>query len=281
MADAGRTRQQHHPRVRSSSQTEPRGVLPLVVEEQASVDFAKTPEQIKREALFSKVITYLDPEDRSKDPFTLSPASKLDSIWFYAMMSHGETPAPYVPTWIQLGFCACSDRGEASKLAIMYRRLIFGHRFDEQWKIFVNGIAADPGACTFAEFEAAYAAGTLAALLRSKVDPRPRAEQAILTRLDRFFPTRNRPVWNFKAFLANTDEAKVPPHLLEASVLYGFTGSQTVQEKTDLKEFYKELLRKVDPLELEDARVQGRLVAFTKSKTKIESRFEAWMKGCQ
>ena len=170
-------------------------------------------------------------QQHQQPSFDLLPASKRESLLFYAEMSHGARPRAEAPWWLKLGFCVCHDADEEGQLAAMYRRLLFGDRFDGEGRIRVGARTT----CTFAEFEGAYASSssspagngrgssrssssnkTMAQLLRSKGAFRSLLphEMEMAARLDGFFAKQDLAVWRLKAFLRIEDRPDVPPSVL-------------------------------------------------------------------
>ena len=224
----------------------------------------------------------------------LLPASKRESLLFYAEMSHGARPRAEAPWWLKLGFCVCHDADEEGQLAAVCRRLLFGDRFYGEGRIRVGARTT----CTFSEFEGAYAsfsssspAGngngdgngrgssrssssnkTMAQLLRSKAAFRSLLphEMELAARLDGFFAKRDLAVWRLKAFLRIEDRADVPPDVLQVAVQYGFARCRSRWEEESLKDVYRRLLRAAGPLAVNGVCLRGTLFAFAQCRVEVQ-----------
>ncbi|KAH7884981.1 hypothetical protein F5I97DRAFT_1311550 [Phlebopus sp. FC_14] len=211
--------------------------------------------------IFEAALPYLDPED---DPRNLEPQAKRLSFLLYGMLLNGYHPNPtqteeVIQTlYFTFGFCTgCGSQGE-QELPRLYRTLI--------------------SRCSFKEFWTAYESNSLISLFDAY---RLSAERKRINHLDTFL-NRNSceapTVWRLRTFTQSTNT--YPPHYL--AVDYGFFNCDTVEERSALKNVYKDLLEcpRADPMELHAACIKGKLYDFAKEYLpRLEQRFVRLMKN--
>ncbi|KAL6307475.1 hypothetical protein BKA93DRAFT_893568 [Sparassis latifolia] len=199
---------------------------------------------------------YLDPADKDKAVQEFTPQAKRDSFMLYALLLRGWHPDPVsLPDlFFDFGFCTCRE----TPLAFLYLDLI--------------------KRCTFTEFWKAHQSNSLIPLFDAyglaqhrKRMPHLEAFLAVGSNVNDFRPS----VWNLVLFL-NTEGADAPRYLL---VDYGFLNCDNAKEKLDLKEVYTRLLKKVDPMDLHNACITGRLYDFASRHTPLSHRFQRLMRN--
>ena len=121
-------------------------------------------------------------------------------------------------------------------------------------------------AATFDEFWHAFRDGKLIELMDNHG---LRGERRSFPQLEAFFADRScchRPVWRLCHFLAfEVSSIDIPSLALKGAQNFGFSPDLGVRTSLELRALYKRLLSNRDPLELDDARSQGRLLDYAKS----------------
>ena len=216
-----------------------------------------------RASIFKTVRQYLTPEDRAKRSSDL-PRSKRECLKLYAVLSHGTHPSKDDEYWHKFGFCVCTTAKEQDQLATLYRRLIFGARYDESWQSLREDLPPTSNqSCTFAEFAAAYDDVSLAKLLRSKAVVKEPHEEAILAHLDGHFIERTLSLQRLATFLAMGEKESPPADMMNSLVHFGFGGSHSSNDLTTLKLMCRILLEKLDASTLYHVAMQGKFREFT------------------
>ena len=225
---------------------------------------------------------HLSLEDQGLSFSELSPPAKKDSFFFFSVLSMGEYPNPNLANlWFNFGFCVCPDEYQQRMLGTFYSNLTHGNKIREDWDRALNSHRHDSPpveTCTFAEFWTHFEQGNLVSLIK-----RYRGDGVFAHRyLETFLsipPNRQRPrVWHLKHLLelgdgiGNTSVLNCPERdqLWAAREAFGLdltTSQLDVKDTMILKDLYRRLLFGwgddiIDPLELEEARVQGRLLEF-------------------
>ncbi|PGH16437.1 hypothetical protein AJ79_01768 [Helicocarpus griseus UAMH5409] len=187
-----------------------------------------------------KARSYLDAEDRLKEPTELKPSAKQRCFHFVAMICHTPRPHPTDEAWDDFGFAICLSEHEETNLARLYWRLLFGNARG------VNSSTAghdnqSPPTATFTEFWQAFESHTIDQLMDSKGLVRQRSH---FNHHAAFFrpPNDLRPsIWSLMQFLRLNDPAKYPPNAaVEAD--YGFMNCRTFAETCILTGIYRKLL---------------------------------------
>ncbi|KAF5981690.1 hypothetical protein FBULB1_4628 [Fusarium bulbicola] len=224
---------------------------------------------------------YLAPEDQKKDFKDLSPFSKMHCFAFYSIIRASGYPPPVnrnVCHWFDFGFVVCKDQHEEETLCRMYNTMLFGStsklEYEESLKSSTPATFMDKKhpACTFDEFWKTWERGDLMAIFNrcwavftTKIFFQV-SEYDLLSRLRVFFETETpRPsIWKLRHFLAIEDisvESAVP-ELAQAAEDYGFSETLDTRTTIELKEFYMQLFKRVQPLEVHSERVKGILLQF-------------------
>ncbi|KAI6138605.1 hypothetical protein BKA82DRAFT_4234313 [Pisolithus tinctorius] len=205
---------------------------------------------------------YLDSADREKEPHQLVPEAKRKSFILYALLLNGYHPNPSIEPdtickelYFEFGFVTGRGSEGEQVLPWVYRKLI--------------------PECTFTEFWTAFQSNNLVALMDTKgLGPERKQvqhfEAFMKIKGNEWCPT----VWHLRLFVhsPNVD----PPRYV--TVDYGFFNCKTVEEKFSLKGVYKELLARVDPMELHAACIKGKLYDFVRgNKPNLEQRFKRLM----
>ncbi|OJJ45984.1 hypothetical protein ASPZODRAFT_152236 [Penicilliopsis zonata CBS 506.65] len=216
--------------------------------------------------------SYLEPEDRDKDPSKLEPKEKRYSFIFYALALDGSHPNPQWPEldlWYDFGLVVCADEHHESSLGGLYARLVGGNKFltdyDASLGVTSSSNVSSSPTCSFGEFWRAWRDGKIAQLF----DKYGLGDELNLSfRLFMSFPVQNhrqRPsVWRLMHFLAleeNTILTRLPQ--IEIAIReYGFTPQLDARTRMDLRQFYRRLLTVGNPFELHRAKAWGELLQY-------------------
>lgn len=219
--------------------------------------------------LLDSVQQYLQPEDRGKSMDEIQPWSKRTALMMFAMAAQLCNPPPSLP-WLYdaFGFCICRDEHEEGELGGLYYRLIIGDG-PNFWSQEGQG-SPRSGPCSFTEFWRAFDEGRLIGLMDSKG---LKFERQRFRHLDKVlsYPdgAPRLAVWNLQAFLNDRAATVVPKQVL---IKYGFFRCRNPRDTTALKELYRAVLTRADPLELDTASRQGRLLAFVRKYADVSAR---------
>lgn len=231
---------------------------------------------------------YLEPEDRDKDLYELQPIEKRYCFIFYALALDSSIPNPNsieFNLWYDFGFALCTDEYHEKNLGALYSKLVGGEKFFKDYDKSL-GIASNCDAtlptCSFDEFWRAWRDGTMADLF-DKYGVGGGIDGGTGSGLGRnigfhhlreflAFPFEKhelRPsVWRLKHLLALDDNTPLTgfPEIEEASHEYGFTPQIDARTRINLRQFYRELLNTVDPLEVHRAKERGELMGYAESQ---------------
>jgi hypothetical protein len=222
---------------------------------------------------------HLQPEDQGKHYVELQPCEKRDSFVFFALALHHVHPHPGDPNdlWYNFGFCTCADEHEEMMLGGLYSRLVGGNKYWVDYsKSLGENIYDGPSnlpKATFNEFWRAYKIRKLIQLM-DQYGLRERRQQ--FKYLERFLAVRpvdhRPPVWRLCHFLAfEPMSVDLPEAVLIGAQCYGFSPELSACTKIDLMSFYRDLIRNGGPIELDQARSQGKLLEYAQRRLgKIE-----------
>lgn len=255
--------------------------IPWLLRNQHILDNSITPVQLNsNDHPFLRAMNaarpYLDLEDRDKDFQQLQPPSKRECFLFYAMALDGSHPNPYwaeFDSWYDFGFVAChSERGEGL-LGSLYSRLVGGHKLMRDYHQSLGDKPRDypdVPTCSFNEFRQAYENGSMAKLFDqygsgNMLDHYLGLREFLSFPLDQH---EQRPsVWRLKHFLALDPNAPLGrfPKIEAAIQEYGFTLQLNAATRLALRRFYEQLLTKVNPFRVHEAKNRGELLEYAES----------------
>ena len=203
-----------------------------------------------------KVEPYLDPGDTTADLGNCEPEQKRQGFFMFACGVNNSHPPIAREEWYHFGFCTTVEDHSENLLGGLYGRLILRCRFTEFWQ--------------------AYAQGKLIDLM----DRKGLGEDWQRFRhLDVFLFTppdgSKHSVWNLVLFCRG-EESEAPRGLL---VDYGFINCETALDRVELKDTYKTLLQECDPLELDQACLEGKIYQFAIKHVELEKRYQRLMKN--
>lgn len=200
----------------------------------------------------AKIEPYLDPGDKMIDLGTCQPDQKRQgSFVFLCGLNHCHPPIER-EEWYLFGFCTTVDDHSERELGLLYTELV--HH------------------CCFTEFWLAYAQGKLIALMDRKGFRQMRQPfrhlQAFLS------PSRTKQsVWHLVWF-CRSEVTEAPWYLL---LDYGFVNCEIALDRMQLKDTYRELLQKCDPMKLHRAGAEGNIYQFASRYMKLDNRFQRLM----
>ncbi|KAH9939371.1 uncharacterized protein BXZ73DRAFT_43872 [Epithele typhae] len=187
----------------------------------------------------------------------LSPRARFVH-YAYIILFASELPAPQMPAWLAFGFVTTSSEREVSELGMAYIELVHY--------------------CTFDEFLEAYNEGRMPGLFRQYrvALPKPRVFEAMMGDKPDMFDS----VWYLKAHVdilqvSKEDNAErfYDPKPATRCGDYGYDNVRDKAESKLLDELYLELFGKVqkgmDPLELHQACMDGKLVEYVSRFVKL------------
>ncbi|TBU58657.1 hypothetical protein BD310DRAFT_454817 [Dichomitus squalens] len=168
----------------------------------------------------------------------------------YSVLICGSSPHPIRTLWVDFGFVAAMNGVEEDELRAKYMQLI--------------------EVCSFGEFCTAYESSSIPALFeRYGVSV---SHYRLFLDVMAGTPSDNKSVWDLKQYI-DILASPVPEHVdhppepfLIAFVDYGFANCKDPDDSKLLDDLYKKLFwdSLVDPLELHEARVRGRLLEYVK-----------------
>lgn len=221
----------------------------------------------------------LDDEDQLKKPNELRPEAKAQCYQLLATF-HMANPHPIETTWFNFGFCTCHNEREEGRLGGLYQRLLLGDKlFENVSKAGIRTSLVKPKlqTATFAEFWHAYESGTLIRLMDLKG---VKNERSLFPFPEGFFsvpPSGPHPsVWSSKQFIAINNQAEFPIPTMQVN--YGFLNCRNFEETCILREVYKRLLLKANPLELHEACLAGKLFEFAQRFHRMDGAHRRLMK---
>ncbi|KAJ5560361.1 hypothetical protein N7513_002760 [Penicillium frequentans] len=217
----------------------------------------------------------LELEDCDKDPLEFEPIGKRD----YAITLDSSTPNPNwveLDLWYDFGFAVCADEHNERGLGALYTRLFGGTKssreYDKSLGISPRSQSSLP-TCSFDEFWRAWENGTMGSLFdKYGIDTRLGQLNGV-PHLRHFmsFPVEKhgfRPsVWRLKHLLALNDNTPIQsfPKVKEAAEEYGLTSQLDTKTRMALRQFYGELIKAGDPLEVHRAKESGKLLEYAQS----------------
>ena len=206
---------------------------------------------------FKKILPYLDPDDKSNDVRNWHPIEKKQGYLMFLCALNSSHPSIKQDEWYLFGFCTTVEIHIEGRLGALYVELIQQCRFTEFWQ--------------------AFAQGKLIALMdRKGFRERRRPFKYLEAFLSSTPEGENRySIWDLVRF-CRSEEWEAPQHLL---VDYGFFNCDTALDRMQLKDTYKELLQKCDPLDLHKACIKGKLFEFANRYMKLEKRFQRLMRN--
>ncbi|KPM42451.1 hypothetical protein AK830_g4100 [Neonectria ditissima] len=233
--------------------------------------------------------SYLEPEDCDKEFHQLEPPAKRYCFIFYAISLDSAHPNPNwveLDLWYDFGFALCTNRYEEDDLGRIYNKLVSGNKYfkdyDQSLGVGCRDMPDSP-TCSFGEFWRAWQDGSLAKLfdkygLGDEIDEYPSGLEykTWVRHLRGFisFPVEQhalRPsVWRLKHLLALEDVRPLTSFpKIEAAVRdYGFTPQLDARTKIALRQFYRQLLKEHDPLEVHEAKNRGELLEYAERRFK-------------
>ncbi|KAI0484026.1 hypothetical protein GGR56DRAFT_611966 [Xylariaceae sp. FL0804] len=233
---------------------------------------------------FSEVCQrHLSIEDQKLPSHELQPIAKLDCLIMFSLLLKAGYPNPNMTNlWFNFGFCVCLDRYHQGSLGSLYHRMLYGGKMEDD----INNALGLPTTirppvqtCSFEDFLNHFQEGTLPSLIkryrgRDALDQFPHLEEFLSIP-----PSQERPaVWHLKHLIELGDDIS-NAYILPSPEKYEMETARQVfsldrstsrldaKETMILRDFYKTLLfspngGKINPLELERARVQGGLLEF-------------------
>ncbi|CAJ2509086.1 Uu.00g141120.m01.CDS01 [Anthostomella pinea] len=226
---------------------------------------------------------HLNLEDQGIPVEELSPWTKRESLRFFGILSMNAYPHPNMArVWFNLGFCVCHEEHHQRVLGTLYSSLVYGNKMmdDSDDALEIGQSERQPReTCSFGEFWTCFGEGRLAALmeryqLRGALEGFPYLEGFLSIPPDNPRPL----VWHLRHLLElglDANQATVI-RCHEADMLgvarrkFGLDASSGRLDAKDimiLKDFYIKILEigkegATNPLDLERARVEGRLLEF-------------------
>lgn len=218
-------------------------------------------------AMLAKATPYLQPEDQDTYFMHLQPQEKSDAFLLLALVLQGAHPPPNMAgdLWYKFGFCTCADERDEHSLGGLYGKLLTGNMsrtaYNRSLGVPTLDIPDVPHA-SFEQFWTAYRDAQLGLLMEQHGLLEYQANRA---QLGQFLATRpgdpHALIWRLMHYLAFEPAAvDVPTEAAEGAECYGFTDELNARTRLELRSLYKRLTRKANPLEIDEARTQGRLL---------------------
>ncbi|UKZ83085.1 hypothetical protein TrVFT333_010887 [Trichoderma virens FT-333] len=228
---------------------------------------------------------YLAPKDRHKDIKDLTPFAKFHCFFFYLMALDNEHPPPLNREhchWFDFGFVVSHDEHEESLLGAMYSTILFGSTAQEEYmqslgsSTMAEQINEKDPICSFNEFWKAWERGELMTLFDKHwpdLKTKSTTTYNIFDRLRVFLEAKApRPsIWRLRHFLAMEDVSveSAAPEIAWAARDYGFSEQLDTRTTIELKELYRQLFKKVEPLVIHHERMKGNLVQLAENHVDI------------
>ncbi|KAK2758342.1 hypothetical protein FQN54_004190 [Arachnomyces sp. PD_36] len=253
------------------------GYFPWFSRNRAIFERSETPEESSQNGIASveaRGRALLDPEDRNKSFAEFRPQVKVICYRFCVLVLHHVHPPPSEEEWLAFGFCVCADKLEEKKLGGVYIELLLGEQSPDSNLESTPGVIIKNKGCTFTEFWKAYESRTLFDLMASRGLGRRCSEIRNLEYFLRHGPRES--VWDLAQFVAN-EEALVAPFPVMTD--YGFESCRGFVEIMGLKDVYRELLARVDHLELHKACLEGKIFEFARRNIEVAERFRGFMRN--
>ncbi|KAF6792634.1 hypothetical protein CMUS01_16149 [Colletotrichum musicola] len=233
----------------------------------------------------AKARKYLAPEDQHGDIEDLSPFAKMHCFVFYSMAVEHLYPPPFNSEhcqWFDFGFVVTHDEHEERTLGSMYVTMLFGPPSREEY---AQGIGSSTTvermnkkgpSCSFGEFWNAWERGKLMTMFNKCWPDLPaddtsiqrvlfRPKYDLLPRLRDFLEaeTPRPPIWRLRHFLAMEESVESAVFgIAQAARDYGFSEKLDTRTTMELRDFYVQLLKKVEPLVIHRERVKGNLAQY-------------------
>ena len=203
-----------------------------------------------------KVEPYLDEGDKMINLGNCQPKHKRQGYYMFVSGLNHNYPDISCEEWYLFGFCTTVEDHSENLLGGLYGNLIPQCRFTEFWQ--------------------AYAQGKLIDLMDRKGLGEHRQQ---FRHLDLFLSTSpdgsKHSVWSLVLFCRG--EEKEAPRILLAD--YGFINCETALDRMQLKDTYKLLLQKCDPLELHKACIEGNIYQFARKHMELGKLSQRLMKN--
>jgi hypothetical protein len=203
----------------------------------------------KHHAMVMEVIKpYLSEHDQTVSIESL-PESKRNVVALYIMILLESIPRVEHDCWIDFGFCTCKvgqdHLGEEEEIRLyeLYRELIVRK------------------GCKIDEFNDAYVSGSVVDLLKRKCD---NCSWLLENRIEVFgYRKTMHSVYLLKQYVLSESVGLKPPVMAD----YGFMNCRTEDEKRQLKQMYKKLVKspQFDPRNLHKACVAGKIFNYVRS----------------
>ncbi|KAF6810422.1 aldehyde reductase [Colletotrichum sojae] len=209
-----------------------------------------------------------------RDIEDLSPFAKMHCFVFYSMAVDHLYPPPLNSEhchWFDFGFVVTHDEHEERTLGSMYVTMLFGPPSREEYahgigssttveRINKNGLS-----CSFEEFWNAWERGKLMSMFNKCWPDLPadntsiqhtllRPEYDLLPHLREFLEAETpRPsIWRLRHFLAIEESVEsAVSGIAQAARDYGFSEKLNARTTMELRDFYVQLLKKVEPLHVQ------------------------------
>jgi hypothetical protein len=199
--------------------------------------------------IFEVVRPYLAEEDRALGLPRLQPASKQDSAQLAGAVLRGKLLPMTTNAWHTFGFVTTHSECEERTLGGLYAAIL---------------TKASNSQAIFREIVQVVETNTLINLITTK------EYGHILTQLSSSLvtflatpPQGRSTVWRLKQFVNDNSNTSPPPHLQRD---YGFKYCRQHDEVQHIKDVYWNLLKTVDPMDLHNACVYGRLYEFASAR---------------
>jgi hypothetical protein len=247
-----------------------------------SISRAPSP-MTQQQNMEAKARKYLALEDQHKDITELTPFAKMHCFIFYAMLRNNSYPPPMNSVhchWFDFGFVISHDQHEERVLTSMYNTMLFGSTSYEEYERSI-GSSTTSGwvrmgkrspTCSFNEFWEAWEREDLMALFNKCWPDLPAkdtilpTEYNLLARLRVFLETETPrpPIWRLRHFLALKDISveSANTEIGRAARDYGFSEQLDTRTTMDLRDFYVQLLKKVEPSAIHRERMKGNLMQY-------------------
>lgn len=229
---------------------------------------------------------YLEPEDCEKELSMLEPIEKRYCFMFFAFALDSSYPNPNwveLDLWYDFGFALCTDEYHEGSLGALYSRLVGGRKFRTDYEkslgIASNHVPSSP-TCSFNEFWVAWKNGSMAQLfdkygMGNDIDGFNGKMGVRHLREFMSFPVEKhelRPsVWRLKHLLALDYNKPLGgfPKIETAALQYGFTPQLDARTTMELRQFYQQMLKANDPLQLYRAKERAKLLDYAESSLNV------------
>ncbi|KAL1640218.1 hypothetical protein SLS58_007169 [Diplodia intermedia] len=233
----------------------------------------RTSSEEKMQRCYDQTRMYLDPQDQETPIHELQPASKRKAFVFYSLIAQRSHPRPtFYGPYIDFGFCVCTGASMEHALGALYQKLLFGDTIIAPWmpRSIAPDVAMRPPLCTFTEFWQAFDRGGLTELmdscgLKAEREKFPHLDSVLSRRVDEPLPG----VWMLQTFVNDESETVAPDCIVFS---YGFIACTNPIDTAELKAFYQDVLASADPLDLEKASLERRLLDFGRRHVNVSAK---------